>query len=400
MPFLRTQRTSIVLDKKTIMLRGVNLGGWLMMEGYFMHSANVAEQVFKKKFAKALGKKALRDFEKRFRDNFIREEDVRNIARLGFNCLRLPFHYRLIETKPFTYDRRGLAYLDRAIRWARKYRLWVILDLHAAPGAQNHDWHSDSLGKAGLWDSQSYQRRTLALWELLADRYKNETAVAGYDVLNEAVTDNIRTLNMFYRNVIRAIRKHDKNHIVFIEGNQWAQDLECLADFDDDNWAMSLHYYEPLDFSFNFVPQLRYPWKTAKGKFNRNDIQRRIGSCRAIARKRGVPVLVGEFGINARAGLYNEDIYLRDVLACFAKAGFHWTYWTYKAVKNSIFPDGIYSYYANPPWVHRQGPLTGWDNYAACWPKQRQAMCRSWRTKEFQANTEVLKVLRKAAKAS
>jgi endoglucanase len=397
--FLHTRNQRIVYRNKPVRLRGVNLGGWLMMEGYFMHSRNEAVQIFKKEFRKKLGPKALKEFEKKFRNSFVQQKDIKNISQMGFNCLRVPFHHRLIEHKPYRYDLKGVAYLDRVISWAKKYKLWVILDLHGACGSQNHDWHSDSLGEANLWKSPLAQKRTDALWTFLADRYKNNKTVAGYDLLNEAVLGNTHKLNTFYKKVIKTIRSVDQNHILFIEGNNWAMDLKCLDVFDDNNYVLSAHCYEPLDFTFNFVPQLKYPLKSKKGIWNRKNIEKIIKKHAAFARRHNVPVFVGEFGINARGGRYGEDKWLKDILQCFKKYDFHWTYWTYKAIKNPLFPDGLLSYRANPPWVNRQGPKIGWETWPGLWRKNKKAMARSWRSDQFTPNSSVLKVLRDEIKS-
>ena len=88
------------------------------------------------------------DFEKNYREHFIREKDIRKIAQLGFNCIRVPFHYRLIEKKPFQYEEKGLRFLDKLIQWGQKYKVWIILDLHAAAGSQNRDWHPCCTGRS------------------------------------------------------------------------------------------------------------------------------------------------------------------------------------------------------------------------------------------------------------
>ena len=163
--FLKTNKTKISFQNRSVTLKGVNFGGWLMMEAYILHAPNSAERLFKKNFANVLGKQALEEFEKAFRANFISEDDFKNVKTLGFNCIRIPFNCRLVETSPYKYDKHGLSYLDQVISWAKKNKIWIILDLHAAPGAQNHDWHSDSMGKAELWTSQSNQKRVFALWE-------------------------------------------------------------------------------------------------------------------------------------------------------------------------------------------------------------------------------------------
>lgn len=390
---LKVCGNKIVDGKNPVRLKGVNFGGWLMMEGYFMHAPNQAVQIFKKDFEDRLGKKALLEFEKKFTDTFIREEDFADVARMGCNCIRLPFNCRLIEAAPYEYNLDGVVYLDKSIRWAEKYGLKIILDLHAVPGAQNHDWHGDSLGLAELWTKRENQKRTFALWKFLADRYRDNSVIAGYDLLNEAVVADPKKLNKFYAELIREIRKVDRNHILFIEGNSWAMDLKCLDDFEDDNWAYSIHFYHPLDFTFNFVPQLHYPLRSQKSIFGKASLKKLVRDYKMFAGKR--PVFVGEFGINSRAGKYGDDLWLLDVLDCFEDAGLHWTYWTYKALKNHMFPDGIYSYFPNDLWVNRHGPKTGWETWAYLWPKYKKEIVRSWRTEYFDVNESVMKVLTK-----
>lgn len=368
------------------------------MEGYIMHSRNVAEKVFKKDFARKLGKKVLLGFEKAFRDNFIQESDFKKISKLGFNCLRVPFHYRLVEKSPGRFNADSISYLDKVVRLGKKYGLWIILDLHAACGCQNNDWHSDSTGPAALWTKKSCRARTYRLWAFLADRYKDDTAVAGYNLINEPVLKNTRLLNTFYRRLIKTIRQVDKNHILFVDGNNWSMDIACLDDFDDDNLVLSIHDYLPLEFTFNFVPLLKYPLRTKEGVFDKSVIKKHIASYARLAKKLKRPVLVGEFGVNAREGFYGEDKWLQDTLESFGRFKFHWTYWTYKAIKNAIFPDGIFSFRDNTLWVNRHGLKVGWETYAELWPKNKKDIIASWRMDKFEENKVILDVLKKAIK--
>jgi len=385
---LKTHKTSITDGQGgRILLKGVNFGGWLMMEAYVVHAPNLPQQVFEKEFTKQCGIRALNELRDKFRDNFITEGDFKQVASWGMNCIRLPFHYKVGA------DAKAVSYLDQAILWARKHKVYLILDLHAAYGAQNPDWHSDSLdGKTELWTNKLNRHKTYALWEKLADRYKDETIIAGYDLLNEPVLQNTGLLNEFYHESIKAIRRSDKNHILFIEGKNWAQQIDVLDDFADDNWVYSIHFYEPMEFTFNLIPFMRYPW----GHCNKDTLARRMEGYFCFAQKKQRPVHVGEFGVNYRQGVYNEHMYLQDELKCFNDLGFHWNYWTYKAVKNNMFPDGIYGYYPNSPWVHRQGPRTGWDCWEQLWAGHKNEMTASWSTQAFGLNTHVIEGLKKA----
>jgi len=114
--------------------RGVNLGGWLMMEGYIIAGRNIPEKAFRKAFREAQGGDALHEFDHEFRSRFITASDFKRIRSWGANSVRLPFHYRLIESRPFEYDMDGLKWLKKALSWGKKYQLKIILDLHAAPG--------------------------------------------------------------------------------------------------------------------------------------------------------------------------------------------------------------------------------------------------------------------------
>ena len=115
----------------------------------------------------------------------------------------------------------------------------------------------------------------------------------------------------------------------------------------------------------------------------------------ALAEKMGVPIYMGEFGVNARDGLYGENEWVGDLLDIFKKFNFSWTYWTYKTIANYAFPDGIYRYVANPSWVNRQGPVSGCETFAEMWPKEKGSMIFSWRTENFTRNDKIFSVLKK-----
>src|SRR3989338_7009490 len=190
LPLLKVSGTRIIDETgKEVILKGFSLGGWLMMEGYMFGGRNTPEHDFRASFEKALGKAELDDFTKTFRDTFIQEKDIKIIKGWGANCIRIPFNYRLIEfeDRPFSLNEEGLIYLDRAIDWCERNSIYCILDMHAAPGSQNSGWHSDCSDNPEFFTNEFNQNRYIKLWYFLADRYKDSSAVAGYDVLNEPV---------------------------------------------------------------------------------------------------------------------------------------------------------------------------------------------------------------------
>lgn len=400
LPFLKTRGTDIVNEAgERVVLRGVSLGGWLMMEGYMLCGRNIPERAFKEGFLKTLGKEALDDFERCYRDTFITEEDIVLIKSWGANCIRIPFNYRVIEfeDRPFSLNESGFAYLDRAVEWCEKHGIYCILDMHSAPGCQNPGWHSDSYGEVELFSKEENKNRYYRLWHFLAEHFKDSSAVAGYDVLNEPVlpvTDE-KPLKDLYDRVIGEIRSVDTRHVIFLEGNMWSQRLRCIGRPKDDNVAYSVHAYPPLNFTHNFDIGLEYPGRAYGINWNKQKFNIMAEPYRRLAMKNRMPIYIGEFGVNARDGYYGENKWVSDFLDIFEKNGFSWTYWTYKTVANYAYPDGILRYLKDPAWVHREGPVYGWETFASLWPKEKGSMIFSWRTENFTRNEKLFAVLKR-----
>lgn len=400
LPFLKVDKTKIIDDAgRSVTLQGVALGGWLMMEGYMLCGRNIPERSFRESFEKAIGRDALADFTRCFRDTFIREEDVRTIKSWGANCIRVPFNYRIVEfeDRPFSLNEEGLGYLDRIVRWCEKYGLYCILDMHAVPGAQNPDWHADCSGKPEFFTNDVNKDRYFRLWHFLADRYKDVSAVAGYDVLNEPLVGftEEHILKDLYEKVTKEIRDTDKNHIIFLEGNFWGYRVNFLGSPADPNTVYSVHAYPPADYTFNWETDLVYPGKISGFMWGKEKMEFVARQYRRFTDKVKVPLYVGEYGVNWRGGYFGEVRWVKDIAGVFEKNGFHSTYWTYKTVANSIFPDGIYRYVKNPAWVNRKGPLPGWETFSSLWPKEKGRMIYSWRTENFKLNTDICAVLKK-----
>lgn len=380
-----------------IYLRGVALGGWLMMEGYMLAGPNIAEHVFKQKFTEKFGEKELDVFMDAWRSSFITEEDIKTISSWGCTCIRVPFNYRLIcpEKGPLEILKKGLSYLDKVIEWCEKHSIYCILDMHAAPGSQNHDWHSDSTGSCELFDNKEYWDKYLKLWDHLSKRYKDKEIIAGYDILNEPVVPHEKEpiVKKLYEDVIKVIRNNGDDHILFLEGNQWSQRIEFLTEIKDTNICYSTHYYEPLHYTFNFIRELTYPGTVEGEKWDINKIKERTSEYYNSITKKKTPIYVGEFGINARGDHYGETNWVKDVLTIFKENDYHWTYWTYKSMATHAFPDGIFRNLNNPPWVKREGPVYGMDNILDHWASSKEDIIKSWKTPDYTLNTPIQKLL-------
>ena len=274
---MRTEgRLFVDADGQAFAIKGISLGNWLVPEGYMFHfntarSPHAIDAVFRH----AIGDAATERFWRAFRENYVTEADVDFLARAGFNTLRVPLHWALFmrDAEPPAFTGPGDALLDRLIGWCRQARLHVILDLHAAPGGQTGVNHDDGLGFPLTFYVPRYRRQTIALWVHLASRYANNSVVLGYDLLNEPISPyadeaflNPR-LETFYQDIVHAVRAVDPDHILFLEGAQWASNFAVFGKPFAPNLAYSYHmFWAPptraaieriLDFSYvNNVPLL------------------------------------------------------------------------------------------------------------------------------------------------
>src|SRR5687768_11807044 len=166
-------------SNQTIKLRGVNLGGILLWEGWlfgmasdiFTNGPKHAETaVMARLAAKTSGPEAHYFREQVYRSG-IRAQDFQRIAQLGYNAVRLPFNHVVLEddAQPFVYKDSGWALLDEILSWAETYGVYVVLDLHSAPGGQSPYFIADPEGgQAKLWDNTtSNKQRTVALWQAI-----------------------------------------------------------------------------------------------------------------------------------------------------------------------------------------------------------------------------------------
>ena len=179
------------------------------------------------------------------------EADIRGISEMGANSIRLNLDYRDLEAAPYRYRAAGLALLDRVLDWCEKYVLYVILDLHLAPGGQNpHDFVVHRESAFHFWEKAEFQERFYALWSELAGRYADRELVAGYDLLNEGVPPTIED----YRRVMNAaaarIRARDRNHVLIVEEAILPDGAKELVLIEDRNTVYSVHFFYPPSFAF------------------------------------------------------------------------------------------------------------------------------------------------------
>jgi hypothetical protein len=250
-----------IVDKNgaNLILRSIGTGNWMLQEGYMMQTSGVAgtQHEFKKKLTDLIGTDKTNQFYTSWLDAHFRKIDVDSMARWGFNCVRPALHYKLftlpVEEEPVsgvnTWLDAGFARLDSLLAWCAANKMYVMLDMHGAPGGQGKDAAISDYDatKPSLWESEANKAKLVALWRKIAERYANHPWIAGYDLLNETnwtfPEGNNSQLRALYGRITTAIREVDKNHMIVIEGNWFANDFSGLTPAWDNNMCYSFHKY-------------------------------------------------------------------------------------------------------------------------------------------------------------
>jgi endoglucanase len=324
--YLKAQGKFIVNGNgEKVILRGMGLGGWMLQEGYMLKLGPVGPQYrIRKKIEELIGKDKTAAFYEGWLAGQTRKIDIDSMASWGFNSVRLPMHYRLytlsVEEEPIkgtnTWLDKGFALTDSLLAWCKANHMYLILDLHAAPGGQGHDYNisdRDST-KPSLWDSEANRQKMIALWRRLAERYVNEPWIGGYDIINEpnwgfedpkdrnglkeAKNVPLRQLMM---DITAAIRAVDKKHIIIIEGNGWGNNYRGVLPPWDDNLVLSFHKY-----------------------WNPNN-QESIKGPLDLREKYNIPLWLGESG-------ENNNTWYRECIQLVESNNIGWSWWPLKKI--------------------------------------------------------------------
>ncbi len=328
--FLRTDGTMIVNGAgENVLLRGYGLGGWMLQEPYMLKLSGVAVAQYdiKNRISELVGEEKMNEFYDAWLASMVTKRDIDSLKAWGFNSVRLPMHYNLftlpVEKEPVggenTWLAKGFEMTDSLLAWCRGNEIYVILDLHAAPGGQGNDKPIADIDttKPRLWESELNRQKTVALWRKLAERYRDEEWIGGYDLINETnyPLEGNTALKELFLDITAAVREVDTNHIIFIEGNQFANDYTGLTPPWDDNMAYSFHkYWNPT------TAETIQKYLDIRAEFN-------------------VPFWMGESG-------ENKNDWYRSAVELFESNNIGWAWWTIKKVDsesglmNIKMPDG------------------------------------------------------------
>jgi len=244
-------------DGSRFFIRGTNLGNWLNPEGYMFQFKRVnSARWINEAFCELVGPDFTANFWKSFKDNYVTRADIQLLKSTGVNTLRVPFHYKLFTHEDYmglTHEQDGFQRLDSLVEWCRESQIYLILDMHDAPGGQTGDNIDDSYGYPWLMVSDQSQQLFVDIWKKIADHYKNEPMILGYDLLNEPIATHFTgeereklnaQLEPLYKRAVQAIREVDTNHIVLLGGAQWNSNFSVFTDSAfDDKMMYTCHRY-------------------------------------------------------------------------------------------------------------------------------------------------------------
>ncbi|QGQ93990.1 glycoside hydrolase family 5 protein [Paenibacillus psychroresistens] len=309
-----------------IILRGVGFGSWMLPEGYMWLFPDQGDRPrrIEKMIEDLVGVEKAEQFWEIYYDRYTAEADIRQIAANGFNSVRVPINARFLisigEDESVSFIQKNVQRMDSVIAWCREHRLYVILDLHGATGGQTGTNIDDSENdQPELFMNERNKQITIELWRMLAERYKDEWIVAGYDLLNEPLPNWFSAYNdqvmPLYREITKAIRKVDNRHMIILEGVHWASDWSIFDEMFDDNLMLQFHKY----------------WNNPDTESIQTYLDQRV--------KWNVPIFMGEGGEN------NKEWYA-GAFRLFEDHNISWNFWTWKKMgKNNspcsvIIPEG------------------------------------------------------------
>ena len=318
--FLHVAGTEIVDGMgQPVLLRAVGLGNWLLPEGYMWKvSGSGKARDIEASVEAAIGPSAAAAFWTSWRDTFFTEADVAIAAQIGFNAVRVAMNSRLLMPEgQDTFDETEFARLSNLVEWGERHQVYVIFDMHAAPGGQTgHNAIDDSpTDTPELFNNSTDQDRLVRLWTEIARRFASRHAVAGFDLLNEPINPDFADLNdklwPLYVRIGTAIRGVDPNHALIVEGAAWANDWSTLAEPFDDNLIYSFHKYWD-----NTDQASVQPFIDKRTEWNR-------------------PIWCGEMG-EPRALDWPER-----AVSLLESNGIGWTYWPWKKMDTNNDPYSI-----------------------------------------------------------
>ena len=325
---LHTSGRNIVnANSQTVLLQGVNLGGWFIMEKWMcpLDSGSLPDtysvmQTLDQRFGVATEQSLI----KTYQQSWITTTDLDNIKNAGFNVVRVPVwwgqFYPLNNISNSGWRSDAFDVLDWLVSEAGQRGIYVIIDMHGVVGSQSTSGDTGQQNVNAYWTNSNDQGNTAYMWWEIANHYKGNPTVAGYDLINEPMNppSNQAVINA-YADLYQSVRSADPDHIIIIEGTWGSWNWSMLPNPSDEGWTNVV--YEMHEYQWNQSESV-----VEQGSVNQvNDFNNHASY--------NVPDYVGEFndfGYGAAAWQSSTNTY--------NNGGVSWTMWAYKAT-DGLIPD-------------------------------------------------------------
>lgn len=294
------------LMKEKGFYRGINLGGWLSQCDYSEDRLN----------------------------NFITEEDFKNIAQWGVDHVRLPIDFNVLENDDCTYKEDGFDRVENAVQLADKYGLRIVIDIHKTAGFSFDHQENEN----GFFENESYQERFIRLWEELSKRFGKYSDIAAFELLNEVTEQRFITVwNDVVKRCIERIRAIAPDTLILV-GSYWNNSPESVWELDkpyDDKVIYNFHCYSPLKFTHQgatWTPDIDPEYRQSFEESGTTEELFEELFMKAIkkAEAEGTSVYCGEYGVIDIVSPEDTVKWYKVINAVFEKYGIARCAWSYK----------------------------------------------------------------------
>ncbi|EFM08495.1 glycoside hydrolase family 5 [Paenibacillus curdlanolyticus YK9] len=351
----------------TVSLHGTNLGGWLMEENWMSPLGGKDEWTVRGTLLSRFGAGTTDSIKSAYQDVWIQASDLDTIKNMGLNFIRVPIYWENMMNRDGTMksDAYSFAKLDWLVASAQSRGLYVLLDLHGTPGNLNGWQSSGREGVNELWSNTTYQNWTVQIWQRLATHFKDNPTIAGYDLLNEPVSNNSSlSISQMYDRLYKAVRAIDPDHMIYVEAFGYWNNIVSPSTYGWTNVVYEVHSYDWNDTNYTSQSNSINQWFTDMIWHQNNW---------------NVPVYTGEFTLFTHNDLWEKWLSGLDALDV------SWTNWSYKVTSGGNW--GLYQNNTNPY------PDVNNDSVATI-----QSKLTKFSTNYFQPNTALINIVKAYAK--
>ncbi len=292
--------------------RGVNLGGWMSQCDYSEERLN----------------------------GFITEPDFARIAAWGFDHVRIPVDYNVVQNADGSVKEDGLARIDAALALCEKHGLRTVLDLHKTQGFSFDEGEHE----AGFFESEKYQELFYRLWEAFAARWGDRPGEVMFELLNEVTEERyLPAWKRISAECVRRIRRFAPETRILLGSyhHNGAREVRYLDAPYDKNVLYNFHCYEPLKFThqgayWNAECNNDNRYTFAESGASEAYFEELLSSAIEKAKAEGTELYCGEFGVIDIVPPEEALKWFRTICAVFTRHGIAHAVWSYKEMDFGI----------------------------------------------------------------